>query len=796
MKKPLSIIVLLFFSLVSFAQDFSNLWKEHFSYLNIIDFSTSDEVLYAASENAVFTFNYTTNEINKISTINGLSGEDISTIFYSNTNDVLVVGYTNGLIDIVLSDDEVLTVIDILNKVTIPPNNKRINNFYQHEELLYISTDFGISVYDLDRLEFGDTYFIGNGGSQIIISQTTVYDGFIYAACRDSNGIKKADLSNPNLIDFNQWESVRGGNFFDIENIEDKIYGIAANRGVFDILANPGVQIFQFPMATQDMRTVGSDLVITTAEKLYIFDSQFNLTNSLDNTPDSGVTFTCGMTYGQNEIYIGTKGIVNDGTAGLGVMKITNNDIFNFTEIHPEGPLNNNVFAIETNPSDLWAVFGGYSRTFNPAGGIRKTGVSRFIDGEWRNIKYESIENVINNPFYLSDIAINPFDSEQVFITSHWSGIIEFNNEEPTILYNEENSTLTRFNGNVAFVTVNKFDRNGVLWAMNCRTQRPLNKFENGQWESFDFTSIIPIPPPSTNIGFSSLVIDNQQSIFTGSFSFGLVGFNNNSANVELDFANTEEENFPSTYVKSLALDNNGQLWIGTEKGLRILFSPANFFNNGTVNNIVILEDGIPKELLSNQLVTAIAVDGSNNKWVGTADSGLFYFSPDGQETIFHFTTSNSPLPTNNINDIAIDQDSGEVYIATSRGLLSFSSGGTKPEETLDEAYVYPNPVRPEYNILGSNDLNDINNGIKISGLTENVNIKITDIEGNLVTEAQSRVNQRNSRANYNFAIDGGTAIWNGKNLANNIVSTGVYLIFISDLDSLETKVLKLLIVR
>ncbi|NRA93016.1 MAG: ABC transporter substrate-binding protein, partial [Psychroserpens sp.] len=182
--------------------------------------------------------------------------------------------------------------------------------------------------------------------------------------------------------------------------------------------------------------------------------------------------------------------------------------------------------------------------------------------------------------------------------------------------------------------------------------------------------------------------------------------------------------------------------------------------------------------------------------WVGTADSGLFYFSPDGQETIFHFTTSNSPLPTNNINDVEIDPATGEVYIATPNGLLSFSSGGTQPEDTLEEAYVYPNPVRPEYNILGFDNLNDINNGVKVVGLTENVNIKITDIEGNLVAEAQSRVNQRTSSANYNFAIDGGTAIWNGKNLANNIVATGVYLIFISDLDSFETKILKLLIVR
>ncbi|WP_033959776.1 two-component regulator propeller domain-containing protein [Psychroserpens jangbogonensis] len=796
MKRILITLVTFSCSLFVNAQDFSSLWEGHFSYLNIIDFSSSEDVLYAASENAVFTFDYDTNEINKISTIEGLSGGKISSVYYSDINDILVIGYDTGLIDIVLSDNEVLTIIDILNKVTIPPDKKNINHFYENQGLLYISTNYGISVYDLERLEFGDTYFIGNGGSQIIINQTTVYDGFLYAACSNGNGIKKADLLNPNLIDFNQWETIRSGNFKFIENVDDKIFAIGFNRAIVDVLVNPFIPIFQYPLLPADMRNNGSNLIITTANTVYIYDGLFNLTNTIDNDPDLGIQFTAGLTNNQNEIFIGTSGIVNDGKPGRGVIKTSFINTDTFEEIYPDGPLSNNVFAIKTPPNEIWTVFGGYSRTFNPDEGIRKTGISHYKNEEWINTPYDTIAETITNPVFLSHIAVNPFNSNQVFISSYGSGLIEINDDVPTILYNQDNSTITPFTGNAHFNTALTFDQNGVLWLMNGRNQRPLNRFENGQWTSYDFTSIIPVPPFSSNIGYSSIVTDNQNNKFIGSFSFGVVGFNENGGSDLLSFADGEVNNFPSPYVKSLALDNNGQLWIGTEKGLRILFNPSNFFTDPFVNNIVILEEGIPKELLSNQLVTSIAVDGSNNKWVGTSDSGLFYFSPDGQETIFHFTPENSPLPTNNINDISIDPTTGRVYIATPYGLLSFSSGGTKPEETLEEAYVYPNPVRPEYNILGSNNLNDINNGVKISNLTENVNIKITDIEGNLVAEAQSRVNQRSSSANYNFAIDGGTAIWNGKNLGNNVVASGVYLIFISDLDSFETKILKLLIVR
>jgi hypothetical protein len=217
------------------------------------------------------------------------------------------------------------------------------------------------------------------------------------------------------------------------------------------------------------------------------------------------------------------------------------------------------------------------------------------------------------------------------------------------------------------------------------------------------------------------------------------------------------------------------------------LYNTSNFFeDNVSVDEIIILEDGIAKELLFQQFITDIEVDGSNNKWVGTADSGLFYLSSDGQKTIYHFTKDNSPLPSNIIADVSIDDTNGIVYIATSKGLVSFRSGGSSPFETLENAYAYPNPVRPNFNIVDQK--------VKIKDISENVNIKITDIEGNLVAEAQSRTNQRHS--GYNLEIDGGTAYWNGKNMANNVVASGVYLVMLSDLDSYETKVLKIMVVR
>jgi hypothetical protein len=370
--------------------------------------------------------------------------------------------------------------------------------------------------------------------------------------------------------------------------------------------------------------------------------------------------------------------------------------------------------------------------------------------------------------------------------------MLEINNSSPTILYNQTNSGLESLilNGAPNFISLRltdlEFDSNGLLWSITSLLREPLKSYNpsSGQWRSYDFSEIIN-DPITDNLGFNSIAIDPSGIVFIASFSKGLIGYNPNGQQIKFI---EEDNNLPTKSVRSLALDNRNQLWIGTHTGLRVLFNTSDFFTeeNITAEEIIISEDGIAKELLADQFISDIEVDGSNNKWISTFGSGVFYLSSDGQQTLFHFTKSNSPLPSNTVNDISINASNGVVYFASDRGLVSFKSGGSSPLEDLQSAYAYPNPVRPNFDIVEQK--------VKIKDVSENVNIKITDIEGNLVAEAQSRTNQR--YRGYNLEIDGGTAFWNGKNLANNIVASGVYLIMLSDLDTFETKVIKLMVVR
>lgn len=779
MIKKLPVFILFILSAMLSAQDFSALWQGHFSYNNIKDIVKGSNKIYAASDNAIFSLDLQTNELNELTTVNGLSGEIISTIYYSDVYELLLIGYENGLIEIAFDDDDdIISIVDIIEKSTIPSAQKRINHFNAFNNLVYIATNYGISVFNLERLEFGDTYFIGNSGTQTRVNQTAILDDTIYAACLDGNGLKKAQVSSPNLIDYQNWQTVTNGDFLAVQSVENQLYTIRTNRRIYEVVNDVLNELFQYADTPVDARATNNSLLVTTINSAFVYDSNFNLIAQADVNTAFNTTFTSAITDSES-IFIGTK--------NFGVLKTSISNPTEYEEIHPDGPLLNIPFAIQSGENELWVTFGEFDIFYNPYP-LNNRGISHFKDNAWINTPYENLLDAK----CLNTISINPNNNNQVFISSFFSGLLEVNDDTPAMLYNQTNSGLESLvlpsNPNYIDIRVgaSAFDSNGLLWTLTSRIDNPLKSFNpnNNQWQSYSFTDIIN-NGFTDNLGFKDLVIGNDNTKWIASYEHGLMAYNENSTSLKK--MSTQEQNMPTTYVTALAMDKRNQLWIGTLSGLRVLYNTSNFFTDDSrAEEIIIEEGGIAKELLFEQNIRDIEVDGSNNKWIGTVDSGIFYFSSDGQNTLFHFTKTNSPLPSNTINDISLDEANGIVYIATNKGLVSFKSGGSSPLGDLESAYIYPNPVRPSFNIIDQK--------VKIKDISENVNIKITDIEGNLVAEAQSKNNLR--YRGYNLEIDGGTAYWNGKNLANNVVASGVYLVMLSDLDTFETAVLKLMVVR
>jgi hypothetical protein len=609
---------------------------------------------------------------------------------------------------------------------------------------------------------FGDTYFIGDNGSELSVTQTAVFNGFIYATT--TNGIRRADVLSKNLIDFNQWTIVEAGNWSGIEAFGTELIAVNSSGSVYKFSNNAFVNNNNLNQSINDIRAIGDYLLITTSTNVYLYNKQLVLVRQIENSKLSSTTpvLSCASISGDN-IYIGTT------EQGLFTTSITVSSTFE--NITPSGPLRNSIFAFDISPNSLWAVFGGYTIQYNPYP-LKSYGISKLSSNGWLNIPYDKVLGAKS----ICRIIVNPFNEKQVYASSFFSGLLKIENDVPTVLFNEKNSgleTLTFVGPSYIDVRINGtvYDKTGNLWVNNSRVENGLKVLKvNGEWQRFSTNAMLKNNAEATNYGRMS--IDKNDVKWVTTRNTGVFGFNDKTNIFKIITFGESLGNLPTTVVAVATVDKNNQLWIGTNGGLRVLANVNSFQTDDqlTTKPIIILEDGVAQELMYEQDITDIVIDGANNKWISTADSGLFFVSPDGQKTIYHFTTGNSPLPSNSINDVGINDITGEVYIATSKGMVSFKGIATKASTDLNNAYVYPNPVRPGYQ-----------GTVKISGLIDKANIKITDIEGNLVHETTS---------------EGGTIEWDTTAFGKYKVASGVYMIFISAEDGIETKVKKVMIIR
>lgn len=761
-----AIAFLLLFPFLATAQNYEDRWTGHFSYVSVKDISHGDNKIFVGAENAVFTYDLSTQQIKTISSVNGLSGNFISTIYYSEDFDLLIIGYENGLIEIVKQGEEnVLKVVDIIEKQTIPPNKKRINNFHEHNGQIYISTQYGISVYNLSRLEFGDTYFIGDEGSQINIVQTTVQEPYIFAASSE-DGIKRAVVANDNLIDYNQWSTIAGGGFRAIETLGTELY--AANLGNTVLRITPeGIitTVRNFNATIQSFRKANNILSITTTKSVQAYSEGFIEEVVVDNVLDFELDLQSGLTFGNN-VFLGTT------DNGMLIVPIGS---IQATQVLPNGPIRNKPFAMDSSAGQLWVAFGETTVNYNPYP-FSKYGISQLKDTLWSNILYEDLSQAVNGePTDLMNVTINPQNPAEVFMSSFQNGLLKIVDDSPSILYNETNSPLDRvlIGTSDAGIRIygSEYDNQGNLWFVQSKVDEALIKLSSsGQFQKIDVSTIINA---KEDLAMTKMVIDRANNVFFGTYRNGLIGYNPSTNKFNKLGEGPGTGNLPSTSIRALALDSQNRLWIGTLRGLRVLYSPGSFFDEGNMPQsqaIIILENNVAQELLYEQSITDIEVDGSNNKWVATANSGVFYLSPNGQETLLRFTKDNSPLPTNDVQDIAIDPISGVVYFATTQGLLAYKGSATAPSSNLDKLRAFPNPVRPGF--AGN---------VTIDGLTAGANVKITDINGSLVFEKTS---------------EGGSILWDTTAFGKYKVRSGVYFVLVTTDDYMETKVSKIMVIR
>src|SRR5699024_9331726 len=346
-------ILFILLPFIVLAQDVSTGWEAHFSYTHIVDLILEDNLIYAASENAVFTYDIQTGEIQKITTIDGLEGGDITSFGYSENTNMLLIGYENGLLQLVdLEEVEVSTFVDIVEKHSIQANKKQINHIRMDGEFAYISTDYGISVFNMSRKEFGDTYYIGYLGSQLEVNQTAVFDGYIYAAT--PGGIKRAVASNPNLIDSSNWYTRQGGNYKAVQVIGSELYAWKGDREIQRLVNDNFVTNYTHNSDIIDLRATKTNVVLTTITNVYAYTPEFNLESDIyigQENRNLGAYYTVGLAE-DGVFFIGTStlGVLHNGFSGGTSLQIL-----------PEGPLHNDVFTVDAYNEEVWVAYGDVS---------------------------------------------------------------------------------------------------------------------------------------------------------------------------------------------------------------------------------------------------------------------------------------------------------------------------------------------------------------------------------------------------------------------------------------------------
>ncbi|WP_347173040.1 two-component regulator propeller domain-containing protein [Polaribacter uvawellassae] len=774
MKKTV-LFFLLLIPFFSFSQtDFSNRWEDFFSYNTVKDFLTINDKIYALTDNAVFTYDTNSKETEKLSSINGLSGETTSAIHFNTANGRLVIGYETGLIEVVNEDGTITISADIVN--FNQSGEKRINHISELNNKLYISTPFAVVVYNIDKLEFGDTYFIGANSTSVKINQTLIANNQIYAATE--NGIYVANLSNPNLIDFNNWQLLFAGNYSNIIRFNTSIYA-STGSDLIKITGSNSTVEKTFSNTIKQLKSNGQFLIVTSNQEASVLNS--NLNEVYKSTPTIRYNFTLNSasSFGNNLLLA---------TNEYGILQVPISGNQTFIEIHPEGPLSNGIFSMDALKNNIWFVYGGYTSAYVPIGNLK--GFSHYNGSEWKNTAFTTAFPVYD----LVSVTIDPNHDNRAFLSSFaqtssgnilsGGGLFEVVDDQIVNFYNSQNSPLEDFlpndpNNITTRVSGTVFDTQGNLWVTDVLATNKLKKLtSSGTWQSFDLRSIQTNSAQELN----TIKVDKSNSLWMGTRRNGAYVFNETGNRKRALTTEATKGSLPHANVRTIAVDRNNRIWIGTQSGLVVFYNANGVFEASIYDAepIIILDDGIPKKLLGNQTINTIAVDGADNKWFGTDNGGVLYTNPSGQKTLASFNKDNSPLPSNKILNISVDVTNGKVYFATDKGVVAYNSNVASFGETLEQVYAYPNPALKNHQTITIDGMNG-------NHLPKGTNVKILDVAGNLVYETNVVEGQE---------IQGGKVVWNKTNLAGKKVASGIYIVLLSNDDASETTSTKIAIIN
>lgn len=749
-------------------------WRAHFAYSNIEQVTRLGEKIFAVSNNALFSVNKSTEEIEYYNRLTGLNAATIDHIAHNELLNKLLITYRNGQLDVLDTRERIYNISDLYLKQTNIP--KQVNDICMYSSKAYLAMGFGIIALDMKKHEIEDTYYIDKQAIEVNVQYVSILGDSIYAA---SNSTLYSAHLKDNLVDFAYWHQIAlpaGKELQGMRSFGERICVVIDNalwsrtNGIW--LKHPS-----------DFSLSG---LCKTDNQLYAtVNNQHGLIRIQPN-------FSCEIAFSYGEI----NNILQEGsnywlaTKDHGLMAIIDG---NYKEFHPDGPISNMPYRMRFFGDRLYVLPGGRWAVQS----MRLGEIMYYEDGQWTNISNGQLVDMANHALYdFMNVAQDPADKEHYFITTYGTGMLEMYGNEVVKLHLPHNSGLqsavasnpdlyTRTDGAM-------FDDQGNLWVLNAH--KDVDNIHilspDNTWYSYNLSTngerrVLDTP--------GEILVDKRNSqwkwipecrLKTGIILLKDNGTPTDNTDDKIQYHSEWLDQYNTLirpeFIYTLAQDHDNTIWVGTSKGLFTIPASVDFMKSNKCERIVIRRnDGtdLGDYLLDGEQVNCIVVDGANRKWIGTAASGAFLIQITTDEvgnkqveTVEHFTAENSLLPSNNILSIAIQESTGEVFFGTSEGLVSYMSDATKPEETFDNLYVYPNPVYPTYKGY-----------ITIRGVMSNTLVRILDANGNLVKLIEST---------------GGSAIWDGTNAEGNRVASGVYTIICNTSDGQSNGITKVLIMN
>ncbi len=738
-------------------------WKEHLPFTAGLYVTQSDDQVFYSTAHALLIIDKADRALQRMTKVEGLSRVGVDLVKYNKGSEVLMVVFDDGAIDL-LSEEGNLTLLGVPESSVILGEKKINDVFMANDSIAYISGNFGLTTLNVKRGLFPNTIRI-----PMDVRSAVVFNNAIYASTID--GIYTIDLgAGLNIDDFSNWgELDQSAGFPPIYDagsmivfndkmyvdVEDSLYVFDGNAAEF-VLHQEGFTI-SYLSADGPHLLAGMQCTDNCKGKVLSIETNHDyreIAGSCVSVPFYAVEDDNGSIW------------LADLSSGF---KVEENQVGACNPIQVNSYRSVLGYDIAIDNGQVWVASGALDNTNTAISNI--FGFSSFIEGEWTQYSLTNRPDLNGNAVFL-DVEIHP-QNGKIYGGAFWDALVEYDPESDTFeIFNETNSSLQLATGDPTRSRVAglAFDRENNLWICNNEAPEPISVLKpDGSSESFDLDC-------TPGNGALRIVVDDfgYKWIMTNSGSQGVVVFDEGDIDVAVDnrcvVLNTSNSALPSNDISSIEVDLDGAIWVGTKLGA-VVFQCDPFGEcNGTRPFVEV--DGFGANLLEDQNVTAIGVDGANRKWFGT-ETGVFVMSPEGNEQVAKFTEENSPLFDNHIFDIAFNHETGEVWIGTAKGLISYRGDATLGGSLHDSnVLVFPNPVRPDYN-----------GPIAIKGLAQDATVKITDISGQLVYETEAL---------------GGQAIWDARDYNDRKVNTGVYLVFATSRNSSnpDVAVAKILVVN